>query len=151
MMRLLGIPFVKSDGEAEAMCAWLNENNVSYLGAVEISNSQCSITPSSCFNVSFTIYVTVGPIIGIQSTSICDSDLSLSHLHSMCIFVHANFSTDSPYYCSNDQLWTLGDPGQSKQLLPKKFPLIIQDQFGMIELVVPNTIQGRRKLDNWGG
>ena len=21
----------------------------------------------------------------------------------------------------------------------------------MIELVVPNTIQGRRKLDNWGG
>ena len=73
MMRLLGIPFVKSDGEAEAMCAWLNENNVSYLGAVEISNSQCIITPSSCFNVSFTIYVTVGSIIGIQSTGICDS------------------------------------------------------------------------------
>ena len=29
MMGLLGIPFVRSDGEAEAMCAWLNENNVS--------------------------------------------------------------------------------------------------------------------------
>ena len=30
MMGLLGIPFVKSDGEAEAMCAWLNENDVCF-------------------------------------------------------------------------------------------------------------------------
>jgi hypothetical protein len=29
MLGLLGIPFIKSDGEAEAMCAWLNENGVS--------------------------------------------------------------------------------------------------------------------------
>ena len=50
MLGLLGIPFIKSNGEAEAMCAWLNENNVSFLSQVGFNGGQCTFR---CHHVHF--------------------------------------------------------------------------------------------------
>ncbi|XP_028401959.1 flap endonuclease GEN homolog 1-like [Dendronephthya gigantea] len=78
MMKFLGIPFIKSDGEAEAMCAWLNEKD--YADGVLTDDGDVFLYGAKAVYKDFNISTSKNPTDKLQVFRLekIESDLGLT-------------------------------------------------------------------------
>jgi len=55
MLKLLGVPYVESNGEAEALCAWLNAK-----GVRKLSSKKCGLLSGQTHIDRATAYLLIG-------------------------------------------------------------------------------------------